>query len=76
MPAVPAPDPEDRARTDARAPGPANVVYWFLAGALYIALGVAYPPAFLLGFQESLVVVFLVTFLQRPVVGWWRRRGR
>ena len=44
------------------------VAYWFAAGVVYIALGVAYPPAFLLGFQESAIFVFLVTALAPVVV--------
>lgn len=49
--------------------GRAAVVYWLVAGAVYIALGVAYPPAFLLGFQESIVFVLIVTALAPKVLG-------
>lgn len=60
---MPAPDPpQDAARRSWR--GPASVAYWMLAGVVYIALGVAVPPAFLLGFQESVIYVFAVTALQ------------
>jgi hypothetical protein len=51
--------PDDRKRRVGA--GPAAVVYWLGAGAAYGVLGVLYPPAFLLGFQESLIFVFLVT---------------
>jgi hypothetical protein len=43
--------------------GRAAVTYWLVAGAIYVGLGVAYPPAFLLGFQESIVFVLVVTAL-------------
>ncbi len=49
--------------------GRAAVVYWLVAGAIYIALGVAYPPAFLLGFQESIVFVLVVTAIAPRVLG-------
>ena len=37
-------------------------------GCVYAALGVAYPPLFLLGFQESLLFVFGVTSLAPHVL--------
>lgn len=43
-----------------------------VAGAIYAALGMAYPPAFLLGFQESILFVLVVTALAPRVLG--RRR--
>ena len=58
--------PEQLPATDEPAParsGRAAVIYWLVAGALYIGLGMAYPPAFLLGFQESIVFVLIVTAL-------------
>jgi hypothetical protein len=42
-------------------------VYWLLAGALYVVLGAWQPSVFLLGFQESLIYVLLVT-LAAPYV--------
>lgn len=53
--------------------GRAAVVYWLVAGAIYIGLGVAYPPAFLLGFQESIVFVLVVTVLAPKVLGRFHR---
>lgn len=46
----------------------AAVVYWVTAAAIYIALGVLAPYAFLLGFQEALLYVFLVTILAPKVL--------
>lgn len=70
-PAVPdAPEPVD-SPPSARS-GRAAVVYWMIAGAVYIALGVAYPPAFLLGFQESVLFVLIVTALAPKVLGRFR----
>lgn len=46
----------------------AGVVYWLVAGAIYAGLGVLAPPIFLLGFQEALLYVFLVTVLQPRVL--------
>jgi hypothetical protein len=57
-------DPPTRTRS-----GRAAVLYWFVAGAVYIALGVAYPPAFLLGFQESVLFVLIVTALAPKILG-------
>jgi hypothetical protein len=48
--------------------GIAGVAYWLVAGAIYVALGVAAPPALLLGFQEAAVYVFVVTALQPKVL--------
>lgn len=61
---------EELAESDPRSArgGRAAVAYWLAAGALYVALGVAYPPAFLLGFQESLIFVFVVTLLAPRVL--------
>ncbi|HJZ62433.1 MAG TPA: hypothetical protein VKD47_09785 [Miltoncostaeaceae bacterium] len=36
---------------------------WVIAILAYAGLGVAYPPLFLLGFQESIIFVFGVTWL-------------
>lgn len=47
----------------------AAVVYWLVAALIYIGLGVLAPPVFLLGFQESLIYVFLVTLLAPRVLG-------
>lgn len=46
----------------------ASVVYWLVAGAIYVVLGVLSPPTFLLGFQEAAIYVFLVTMLQPKVL--------
>ena len=62
---MPEPTPTDKAR--APRPGGVAVVYWLIAGAIYVALGVAYPPAFLLGFQEAAIFVLIVTALA-PIV--------
>lgn len=67
--------PESPEPTDSSASarsGRAAVIYWFVAGAVYIALGVAYPPAFLLGFQESVLFVLIVTALAPKVLGRFR----
>ena len=45
------------------------VVYWCIAGAVYGALGIASPPAFLLGFWESLLFVFGATVLAPKILG-------
>jgi hypothetical protein len=50
-----------------RLQGRVAVVYWLLAGLGYALVGILYPPAFLLGFQESVIVVYVVTALA-PVV--------
>lgn len=63
MPDSPAPNERSTQSGGRRA-----VAYWLAAGAVYVALGVAYPPVFLLGFQESAVFVFLVTALAPMVV--------
>jgi hypothetical protein len=54
--------------TVTRRPGAVSVVYWLVAGAIYVCLGVLAPPIFLLGFQEALIYVFLVTVLQPKVL--------
>ena len=54
--------------TAKRRPDVASVVYWLVAGAIYVCLGVLAPPIFLLGFQEALIYVFLVTVLQPKVL--------
>lgn len=59
--------PQQPGRRSGRHDGWKGVAYWFAAAGVYIALGVAYPPAFLLGFQESVIFVFVVTALA-PVV--------
>jgi hypothetical protein len=51
-----------------RRPDVAGVVYWLVAGAIYVGLGVLSPPTFLLGFQEAALYVFLVTVLQPKVL--------
>jgi hypothetical protein len=64
--------PEQRPTTDEPTParsGRAAVIYWLVAGAIYIGLGMAYPPAFLLGFQESIVFVLIVTALAPRILG-------
>jgi hypothetical protein len=43
-------------------------VYWLLAGALYAVLGAWQPSWFLLGFQESLIYVLLVTLAAPHVI--------
>ena len=68
MPPVPTQLPPADAPKPARS-GRAAVVYWLVAGAIYGALGIAYPPAFLLGFQESIVFVLIVTALAPKVLG-------
>lgn len=63
--------PDATASSDAdahRRAGFAGVVYWLVAAAIYVALGVAAPPALLLGFQEAAVYVFVVTALQPKVL--------
>ncbi len=54
-------------------PGWPAVVYWCVAGTVYAALGIASPPAFLLGFWESLLFVFGATVLAPKILG---RRAR
>lgn len=49
--------------------GPRAVVYWCVAGVVYAGLGILSPPAFLLGFWESLLFVFIATVLMPKVVG-------
>lgn len=65
---------EDLATDDRRhrRPGTAAVVYWLAAGVLYVVLGVLFPPVFLLGFQQSLIFVFVITVLAPHVIA--RRR--
>lgn len=46
----------------------ASVVYWLVAAAIYVGLGVLSPPTLLLGFQEAALYVFLVTVLQPRVL--------
>ncbi len=46
----------------------AAVIYWLVAALVYIGLGVLAPPLFLLGFQESLLYVFVVTLLAPRVL--------
>lgn len=58
--------------TASRGAGRATVVYWLVAGAIYAALGAAFPPAFLLGFWESLLFVFAATVLAPKIL----RRSR
>ena len=65
MPDAETPAP-DRARSRRR--GRVAVVYWLVAGLVYAMLGALYPPVFLLGFQEALIYVFIVTALQPWVV--------
>ena len=62
--------PDATAPDEAHAPfgGVASVVYWLVAGAIYVGLGVLSPPTFLLGFQEAALYVFLVTVLQPKVL--------
>ena len=62
------PPTTDEPTTPARSGRPA-VIYWLVAGAIYIWLGMAYPPAFLLGFQESIVFVLIVTALAPRILG-------
>ena len=50
-----------------RLQGRVAVAYWLLAGLVYALMGMLYPPLFLLGFQESIIAVYLVTALA-PVV--------
>ncbi len=70
-PAVPDPTPATPDAPSARSRR-AAVAYWLVAGAIYIGLGVAYPPAFLLGFQESIVFVLIVTALAPKILGRFR----
>ena len=56
LPGVPQPPPR---------PAPVRarwaVAYWVAALALYAGLGVLYPPAFLLGFWESIPALLVLT---------------
>ncbi len=70
LPRMPA-RPDDPAAPDdpaVRRRGRVTVGYWLAAGAVYAGLGALYPPAFLLGFQESLAFVFVVTLLAPRIV--------
>ena len=65
--------PDPTPTTDAvparrRRSGRADVVYWFVVGVIYIGLGIAAPPLFLLGFQESALYVFLAIVLQPRIL--------
>lgn len=63
------PDATAPSATDThRRAGFAGVAYWLVAAAIYVALGVAAPPALLLGFQEAALYVFVVTALQPRVL--------
>ena len=67
------PSPHDQQPTDAatardRRRGRVSVAYWLVAGAIYAVAGALYPPVFLLGFQESLLYVFGVTWLAPRVI--------
>lgn len=62
LPEIPA-DVTHRSRRQ----GVVAVTHWFVAGGIYIALGVAVPWMFLLGFWQALIFVACVTALQ-PVV--------
>lgn len=64
MPDATAPDEADAPRRR----DVASVVYWLVAGAIYVGLGVMSPPTFLLGFQEAALYVFLATVLQPKVL--------
>jgi hypothetical protein len=64
---MPAPEPATAAAVLRRA-GRISVIYWICAGLLYVVLGVAFPPAFLLGFQEAFLYVLVVTAIQPWVV--------
>ena len=68
VPRMPDQPPDTDEPTPARS-GRAAVIYWLVAGAIYIGLGVAYPPAFLLGFQESILFVLIVTALAPRILG-------
>jgi hypothetical protein len=67
-PAVPETPPPTPA-SEPRRSGRATIAYWLVAGVIYAALGAAYPPAFLLGFWESLIFVFAATALAPKVLG-------
>ncbi len=60
---APQPDPGTTRRR-----GRITVAYWLLAGLVYVLLGMLFPPAFLLGFQESIIFVFVVTALAPWVI--------
>lgn len=63
--------PNETPPTDATASsgsGRARVVFWLVAGAIYAALGALFPPAFLLGFWESLLFVFVATVLAPKIL--------
>lgn len=68
VPRMPEQPPDTDDPTSARS-GRAAVIYWLVAGAIYIGLGMAYPPAFLLGFQESILFVLIVTALAPRILG-------
>lgn len=44
------------------------LILWVLAILAYAGLGIAYPPLFLLGFQESIIFVAGVTWLIPRIV--------
>lgn len=44
------------------------MAYWLVAGAVYALLGVWQPSWFLLGFQESLLYVLVVTVAAPHVI--------
>ncbi|MDX6644741.1 MAG: hypothetical protein QOK40_468, partial [Miltoncostaeaceae bacterium] len=60
--------PEPTPQSPQRAGGWRAVVYWLLAGAVYVVLGVWQPSWFLLGFQESLIYLVLVTLAAPHVI--------
>ena len=51
-----------------RLQGRVAVAYWLLVGLIYAVVGMLYPPAFLLGFQESIVFVYVVTAVAPLVI--------
>lgn len=63
LPEIPA-DVEHRSRRQ----GAVAVTHWLVAGGVYIALGVAVPWMFLLGFWQALIFVACVTALQPAVM--------
>lgn len=64
-PSVESASPDDAPHT--RRAGIVAVVYWLVAGAIYVTLGLLVPWLFLLGFWQSFIFVAIVTALQ-PVV--------
>jgi hypothetical protein len=67
------PSPRDQQATStahAKDPrrGRVGVACWLVAGAIYATAGALYPPVFLLGFQESVLYVFAVTWLAARVI--------